>query len=111
MGSDPLISSASIIGPGIIDALRKAKRPQWKPTSSTRSRTPSRTWPCARPNCGGIFDFDAKKTRLAEVRRILEDPTVWNDAPRAQELGRERSGLEGVVTVIEQIESAQFGIA
>ncbi|NJD89159.1 MAG: peptide chain release factor 2 [Betaproteobacteria bacterium] len=51
------------------------------------------------------LDFDAKKTRLAEVSRILEDPGVWNDAARAQELGRERASLEGIVNVIEQIES------
>ena len=89
---------------GIIRGLPKA-RPQWKPTSSTRSTIPSRTWPPARPNSGGIFDFDARKTRLAEVSRILEDAGVWNDAARAQELGRERSALEGVVNVIEQIES------
>ncbi|MBL0141200.1 MAG: peptide chain release factor 2 [Betaproteobacteria bacterium] len=51
------------------------------------------------------LDFDAKNTRLAEVRRILEDPAVWNDAPRAQELGKERASLEATVNVIEQIES------
>ncbi len=79
--------------------------PPWKPTSSTRSRTPFPTSPSARPNCGGIFDFEAKKTRLAEVSRILEDASVWNDAARAQELGRERAALEGTVNVIEQIES------
>ncbi|MCL4689563.1 MAG: peptide chain release factor 2, partial [Burkholderiales bacterium] len=51
------------------------------------------------------LDFDAKKTRLAEVEKILEDASVWNDAARAQELGRERAALEGIVRVIEQIES------
>ena len=66
---------------------------------------PSRTWPPVRPSSGGIFDFDAKKTRLAEVSRILEDASVWNDAPRAQELGKERATLEGIVSVIEKIES------
>ena len=86
-------------------ALDKTKKPAWKPTSSTRSKTPSRISSPAPPSCGGIFDFDASKTRLAEVRKILEDASVWNDAARAQELGRERSTLEGIVNVIEQIES------
>ncbi len=87
-------------------AFDESKKPSWKPTRSTRSKTPSRTWPIERPNCGGIFDFDAKKTRLAEVSKILEDSTVWNDAARAQELGKERSGLEEIVTDIEKVESA-----
>ncbi|HRE15398.1 MAG TPA: peptide chain release factor 2 [Usitatibacteraceae bacterium] len=51
------------------------------------------------------LDFDAKKTRLVEVGRILEDPKIWDDAPRAQELGKERAALEGVVGVLEQIDA------
>jgi peptide chain release factor 2 len=31
---------------------------------------------------------------LTEVTRELEDPSVWNDAKRAQDLGRERARLE-----------------
>ena len=81
------------------------RTPPWKPNSSTPSRTTSRTWPPARPSSGGIFDFDAKKTRLVEVGRILEDPKIWDDAPRAQELGKERAALEGVVGVLEQIDA------
>jgi len=53
--------------------------------------------PCGRPSCGGIFDFDAKTTRLAIVGRELEDPAVWSDAKRAQELGREKKALDDVV--------------
>ncbi|MEO8501911.1 MAG: peptide chain release factor 2 [Vicinamibacteria bacterium] len=52
------------------------------------------------------LDFDAKKTRLAEVSKILEDTGIWNDAARAQELGKERAGLEGIVNVIEQIDAS-----
>ncbi len=35
--------------------------------------------------------------RLTEVARELEDPKVWDDPKRAQELGRERKLLDGVV--------------
>ena len=49
-------------------------------------------------NFGGIFDFDAKKARLSEIEAAQEDPAVWNDAERAQALGRERKSLEAVVT-------------
>ena len=53
---------------------------------------------------GGIFDFDSKQERLAEVTQIAEDPAIWNDAKRAQELGRERKALETVVLGLSQIE-------
>jgi len=47
--------------------------------------------------CGGIFDFDAKKSRLAAVSRELEDPGVWSDSKRAQELGKEKKALGDLV--------------
>ena len=53
---------------------------------------------------GGIFDYDAKSARLAEVSQILEDPSIWNDASRAQELGRELKSLEGVVVSLNNID-------
>jgi peptide chain release factor 2 len=40
---------------------------------------------------------------LQEVVGLLEDPTVWNDAKRAQDLGRERKELEGVVVNLDKI--------
>jgi len=52
---------------------------------------------------GGIFDYPAKHDRLAEVAGLLEDPDIWNDAKQAQELGRERKELEGVVLNLDQI--------
>ncbi|MFA0922528.1 peptide chain release factor 2 [Xanthomonas fragariae] len=45
----------------------------------------------------GYLDYDVKKERLEEVGRELESPEVWNDAERAQALGRERSMLEKTV--------------
>ena len=36
---------------------------------------------------------------------MLEDPKIWDDAKRAQELGRERKELEGVVVNLDQIGS------
>ncbi len=35
--------------------------------------------------------------RLTEVSRELEDPKIWDDPKRAQELGKERKALEDVV--------------
>ncbi len=44
-----------------------------------------------------------KHERLTEVVRELEVPDVWNDPERAQALGRERSALEKVVEVLDEV--------
>ncbi len=49
---------------------------------------------------GGIFDLDTKSERLTEVVRELEDPAIWDNPERAQELGRERARLEEVVLTL-----------
>ena len=54
-------------------------------------------------NYGGFFDYDGKQERLAEVNQLAEDPAIWNDAKRAQDLGRERKSLEDVVLGLTQI--------
>jgi peptide chain release factor 2 len=36
----------------------------------------------------------------------LAEPSVWDDPDRAQELGRERSSLEGIVHTIEKLDTA-----
>jgi peptide chain release factor 2 len=76
----------------------------WKRNDSTRWRTTSTGSNRAVRNSGGIFDFDVKRNRLTEVIQISEDPAIWNDAKRAQELGRERKQLEGVVTTLEKLD-------
>ena len=55
----------------------------------------------ARLSCGGIFDFDTKHERLIEVSKLSEDPAIWQDAQKAQELGREKKSLEDVVGTLE----------
>jgi len=57
------------------------------------------------PSSGGFFDYDHKKDRLEEVVRLSEAPDFWNDAARAQELGRERKALEDVVLVLDRVAS------
>ncbi len=54
---------------------------------------------------GGIFDYDLKKERLAEVELDLGEPSVWENPERAQALGRERSALEMVVKTIDDLDS------
>ena len=52
---------------------------------------------------GGIFDYEQRKDRLTEVEAELAEPAVWDNADRAQELGRERSSLESIVSTINNL--------
>ena len=69
-------------------------------------RALSRTCALASPSCGGIFDVDVKERRLEEVGRALEDPKVWEDPKRAQELGREKKSVEALVQKMRTLEAA-----
>jgi peptide chain release factor 2 len=53
---------------------------------------------------GGIFDYERKSLRLKEVDAALENPAIWNDPKRAQEMGREKKALETVVGTIDHLE-------
>jgi peptide chain release factor 2 len=55
---------------------------------------------------GGIFDYDVKSERLHVVNAELEDPTVWNDPKRAQDLGREKKSIEDVVNTLTSLAQA-----
>jgi peptide chain release factor 2 len=79
-------------------------RPSSRPWNPTRSDPPSPRSRSAPSPCGGTFDFDAKRERLEEVNRELENPNVWSDAERAQNLGRERAELETVVGNLTRID-------
>ena len=75
----------------------------WKQNASTSSAIPSLTWLCARKSYGGIFDFDAKFERLRTVNASLEDPSVWNDPKKAQDLGKEQKSLNAVVLTLDKL--------
>ncbi|MBC3928315.1 peptide chain release factor 2 [Undibacterium sp. CY21W] len=51
------------------------------------------------------LDFDIKSEKLEQVNAELEDPTVWNDPKRAQDLGKEKKSLEAVVNTLTEAES------
>ena len=55
--------------------------------------------------CGGIFDFDLKSEKLEQVNAELEDPKVWEEPKRAQDLGKEKKSLEAVVDSLTQIDA------
>ncbi|MGN6581136.1 MAG: peptide chain release factor 2 [Bordetella sp.] len=51
----------------------------------------------------GYLDYDAKAERLHVVNAELEDPKVWDDPKRAQELGREKKSLEEIVGTLSEL--------
>ncbi|MEQ1804476.1 MAG: peptide chain release factor 2 [Burkholderiaceae bacterium] len=53
----------------------------------------------------GYLDYDRKALRLNEVNAALENPKVWDEPKRAQELGREKRVLETVVQTIDHLTS------
>ncbi|WP_156471535.1 peptide chain release factor 2 [Snodgrassella sp. CFCC 13594] len=53
----------------------------------------------------GYLDYDGKKDRLEEVVGLSEDPDLWNDPKKAQEIGKERKLLEGIVLTLDHIHS------
>ena len=63
-----------------------------------------RIWAIEQMNYGGFFDFDTKQTRLSELTRLLEDPAIWNDSKRTQEISREKKLLEDTVFTLESME-------
>jgi peptide chain release factor 2 len=54
---------------------------------------------------GGIFDFDVKKSRLEQISKELEDPSIWNDQGRSQTLGKEKRELDFIVNGLSHLAS------
>ncbi|MEE9141426.1 MAG: peptide chain release factor 2 [Gammaproteobacteria bacterium] len=53
----------------------------------------------------GYLDYAGTKKRLAKVEHELEDPNVWSEQQRAQELGRERARLSELVGRIDALQN------
>ncbi len=63
----------------------------------------SAIWHNATKPFGGIFDYENKQQRLEEVNGLLEDPKVWDNAEKAQNLGKEKRMLENVVMTLDDV--------
>ncbi|HNO74967.1 peptide chain release factor 2 [Nitrosomonas mobilis] len=53
----------------------------------------------------GYLDFEVKQIRLTELERLVEDPLIWNEPARAQEIGREKKSLETIVYTFQSADS------
>ena len=65
--------------------------------------------PIAFPNalrpCGGVFDWDQALSKLEDLNKQAEDPTLWDDPQKAQKLMRERDQLSASVEQIKKLGS------
>lgn len=52
---------------------------------------------------GGIFEYDQKAARLKEVINELENPSLWNDQTKVQNLSKERAQLERVIDELDNL--------
>jgi peptide chain release factor 2 len=84
--------------------LHRETRTSWTSNASTASARCSPIWLRAPSSSGGIFDYERKSLRLKEVDAALENPAIWNEPKRAQEMGREKKALETVVGTIDHLE-------
>lgn len=50
-----------------------------------------------------VLSIPTKAERLEEILLELEDPTIWNDADKAQQLGKERAELASLVDGLQQL--------
>ncbi|QDC99236.1 peptide chain release factor 2 [Candidatus Methylopumilus universalis] len=53
----------------------------------------------------GYLDFDVKKSRLEQISKELEDPSIWNDQPKSQALGKEKRELDFIVNGLSHLAS------
>ncbi|QBE66626.1 peptide chain release factor 2 [Pseudoduganella lutea] len=51
------------------------------------------------------LDFDVKSEKLEQLNAELEDPAVWNDPKKAQDMGREKKALEAIVDTLTKAKS------
>jgi len=79
------------------------RRNYWK-----QIQLPSKStiWNHALIYSGGIFDYHQKKEKLEEVLLELENPDIWNEPEKAQQLGKEKAILETVVMGLDQSSGA-----
>ena len=56
------------------------------------------------PPFGGIFDLDRKRSRIAQIEREATEENFWSDNLRAQELLKEKAGLELIIQTVEKAE-------
>jgi len=55
---------------------------------------------------GGIFDYENKAARLAEIIRELENPDTWGDLEKSRLLNKERAQLEKTISILDHLHNS-----
>jgi peptide chain release factor 2 len=56
------------------------------------------------PFCGGIFDWDKAQAQLQHLNQEAENPQLWQDQARAQQVMRERDQLKASIDRIDSLQ-------
>ena len=56
--------------------------------------------------CGGFFDVDGKNLKLKQIIESLEDPEIWQNLERSQQLNQERVNLERTLHPINTLQAS-----
>ena len=56
--------------------------------------------------CGGFFDVDGKSQRLKQIIESLEDPEIWQNLERSQQLNQKRVNLERTLHPINTLQAS-----
>ena len=56
--------------------------------------------------CGGFFDVDGKSLRLKQIIESLEDPEIWQNLERSQQLNQKRVNLERTLHPINTLQAS-----
>ncbi len=75
----------------------KANLRIWKKSTSTERKQSAK----ASFNCETLFDWEAKKSRIAAIDDEIARPDFWNNQERAQATVEERKSLSSVVTPLD----------
>ncbi|MCE2705983.1 MAG: peptide chain release factor 2 [Proteobacteria bacterium] len=51
----------------------------------------------------GYLDYEGKKSKLNVINQELENPDIWNDQPKVQELNKQKKQLENIVIQIDAL--------
>jgi peptide chain release factor 2 len=79
----------------------------WKKSTSTARRQFAKVF----YNCETLFDWDAKKKRIAAIDEEMSAANFWNNQERAQSIVEERKSLTSVVTPLENATKSSDDLA
>jgi peptide chain release factor 2 len=78
---------------------QKGRPSAWKKNSSTAPRPSAR----ASSNSETLFDWETKKSRVAEIDAQMSEANFWNNQERAQAVVEERKSLNSILLPLDDV--------